>query len=70
MEEMRNTYKFVVAKPERQRRKWEDNIKTDLKDIKRDYLDWICLTQARDNWRDFVKHSKKPSGSINWRIIS
>jgi hypothetical protein len=39
MEEMRNAYKILVRKPERERllggprRRWEDNIKMDIREI-------------------------------------
>jgi hypothetical protein len=41
MEEKRNAYRILVGKPEgkRQRRRREDNIKTDLRDIGWDGLD-------------------------------
>jgi hypothetical protein len=46
-----------VGKPEgkrplrRLRRKWVDNIKTDLREIGWDGMDWIDLAQDRDRWR-------------------
>jgi hypothetical protein len=50
-----------VGKPEgkrplgRPRRRWEDNIKMDLREIVGlGGLDWIDLAQDRDQWRDFV----------------
>jgi hypothetical protein len=33
---------------------WEDNIATDLRKIGWGYIDWIELTQDRDNWRALV----------------
>jgi hypothetical protein len=38
----------------RPRRKWEDNIKMDLKEVGCDGMDWIELSQDRDSWRAFV----------------
>jgi hypothetical protein len=35
----------------RHRRRWEDNIKTDLQEV--GWANWIDLTQDRDRWRDF-----------------
>jgi hypothetical protein len=34
----------------RPRRGWEDIIKTDLKEIGRDGVDWTDLAQDRDKW--------------------
>jgi hypothetical protein len=45
--EKKNTYKILVGKPEgkrplgRQRRRWVDNIKMDLRDTECDSIDWI-----------------------------
>ena len=35
------------------RRRWEDNIKTDLQEVGRG-MDWIDLAQDRDRWQAFV----------------
>jgi hypothetical protein len=49
-----------VGKPEgkiplgRPRHRWEDNIKTDLREIGWDGMDWIDLVQDRDQWRALV----------------
>ena len=48
---------FWVGKPEgkrplgRPRRRWEDNIKTDLQEVGCGVMDWIKLAQGRDSWR-------------------
>jgi hypothetical protein len=39
---------------ERPRRRWEDNIKRDLKEIGIDIVNWIRLAQDRVQWRAFV----------------
>jgi hypothetical protein len=58
--EKRNAYRILVGKLEgkrplgRQRRKWVDNIKTDLREIGWDGMDWIDLAQDRNQWRDLV----------------
>jgi hypothetical protein len=44
-----------VRKLGRPRRKWEDNIKTDLREIWIDGASWIQLAQNRVQWRAFVK---------------
>jgi hypothetical protein len=52
-EEMRNSYRVLVGKPEgkrslgRPRRTWED-IKMNLGETGWDRMDWIHLTQYRD----------------------
>jgi hypothetical protein len=57
MREKRNAYRILVRKPEgkkpigRQRRKWVDNIKMDLREIGWDGMDWIELVQDRDQLR-------------------
>jgi hypothetical protein len=34
----------------RPRRRWEDNIKIDLREIEWGVIDWIDLAQDRDQW--------------------
>jgi hypothetical protein len=54
---MGNAYRILVGKPEgkrplgRPRCRWVDNIKMELREIKRDGMDWINLAQNRDQWR-------------------
>jgi hypothetical protein len=46
-----------MGKPEgkrplgRSRRRWDDNIKMDLKDVGWDGTDWIDLVQDNDQWQ-------------------
>jgi hypothetical protein len=53
MEENRNVYRLLVGNPEgkrplgRPRRRWIDNIKTDLLEIGMSVVDWIGLAQDR-----------------------
>jgi hypothetical protein len=60
MEEKRNAYRTLVVMPEgkrqlgRPRRRWVDNIKTDLREIGWDGIDWIYLAQNRDQRRALV----------------
>jgi hypothetical protein len=35
----------------RPRRRWVNNIKMDLREIRWDGMDWIDLAQDRDQWR-------------------
>jgi hypothetical protein len=50
----------LVGRPEgkrplgRPRRRWEDNIKMDLREIGIDGANWIQLGQDRAQWRAFV----------------
>ena len=39
---------------ERPRRRWEDNIKMDLREVGCGGADWIDLAQDRDRWRAVV----------------
>jgi hypothetical protein len=56
----RNVYRILVGNPEgrrplgRPRRMCVDNIKMDLRDREWDGMDWIDLTQDRDQWRALV----------------
>jgi hypothetical protein len=60
MEEKRNAYRLLVGKPEgkrplgRPRRRWVGNIKMDLREKGGDGMDWINLSQNRDQWRALV----------------
>jgi hypothetical protein len=60
MGEVRNAYNILVRKPEgrrplgRPRRRWEDDIKIDLREIGFGDVDWIHLAQDRDRWRALV----------------
>jgi hypothetical protein len=60
MGERRVAYRVLVGKPEgrrplgRPRRRWEDNIKMDLREVWWGNVDWINLAQDRDRWRAFV----------------
>jgi hypothetical protein len=38
----------------RPRRKWVDNIRMDLVEVRWDDVDWIGLAQDRDRWRTLV----------------
>jgi hypothetical protein len=38
----------------RPRRRWEDNIKMDLREIRIDAANWIRLAQDRVRWQTFV----------------
>jgi hypothetical protein len=50
----------LVGKPDgkrpllRSRRRWEDNIKMDVQEIRCEGLNWIELAQDKDRWRAFM----------------
>jgi hypothetical protein len=58
--EERKMYKVLVVKPEgkrplgRPRRRWEDGIRMDLREIGLGCVDWIRLALDRDRWRAVV----------------
>jgi hypothetical protein len=43
--------KRPMGKP---RRRWEDNIKMDLQEMRCEGMDWIDVSQDRDRWRAVV----------------
>ena len=59
MGEGRGVHRILVGKPEgkrppgRPRRRWEDNIETDLKELG-EVRDWMELAQNRNGWRTLV----------------
>jgi hypothetical protein len=64
--ETRNAYRILVVKPEgkkplqKPRRRWVDNIKMDLREIRWDGVDWIDLAQDRDQGRALVNTVMNP----------
>jgi hypothetical protein len=60
MRERKGAYRVLVEKPERRRqlgrprRRWEDNIKMDLREVEWGGLEWIDLDQERNRWRALV----------------
>ena len=60
MGEERGVYRVLVGKPERKRplgtprHRRVDNIRMDLQEVGRGYMDWIGLVQDRDTWRTLV----------------
>jgi hypothetical protein len=68
--EERKVYKVLVGKPEGKRplgtprRRWEDGIRTDLREIGLGDVDWVRLAQDRDRWRAIV------SAVINLRVFA
>jgi hypothetical protein len=70
MGEGRNLYRVLVGKSKgkrplvRPRRRWEDGIKMDLREIEWGGVEWIHLTQDRDRWRAVV------SAVMNLRVLT
>jgi hypothetical protein len=70
MGEERKVYKVLAGKPEgkrplgRPRRRWEDGIRMDLREIGLWDVDWIRLAQDRDRWRAVV------SAVMNLRVLA
>jgi hypothetical protein len=70
MGEERKVYKVLVGKPEgkrplgRPKRRWEDGIRMDLREIGLGDVDWIRLSQDRDRWRAVV------SAVMNLRVLA
>jgi hypothetical protein len=70
MREERKVYKVLVGKPEvkrplgRPRRRWENGIRMDLREIGLGGVDWIQLAQDRDRWRAVV------SALMNLRVLA
>jgi hypothetical protein len=60
MAEVRSAYSILVGRPEgrrplgRSRRRWEDNIKLDLREIGFGDVGWIHWAEDRDSWRALV----------------
>jgi hypothetical protein len=60
MGEVWGAYNILVGRPEgrkplgRPRRRWEDNIEMDIREIGFGDVDWILLAQDRDRWRALV----------------
>jgi hypothetical protein len=60
MGEMRNAYKILVRKHEekrllrRPRHRWEDNIKSDVREVRWGGVDWIYLAHDRYQWQALV----------------
>jgi hypothetical protein len=60
MGEGRGVYRVLVGRPERKRplgrprRRWEDNIELDLREMGIGGANWFQLAQDRVQWRAFV----------------
>jgi hypothetical protein len=70
MGEERDEYRVLMGKPEgkrplgKPRRRWEDVIRMDLREIGWGSVDWIQLAQDRDRWRGLVNMA------MNLRVLA
>ena len=68
MEEGSSAFKILTGKPAgkrpfgRPRRKWEDNIRMDLKEIDINTRNWVDSAQDRNYWRALV------NAALNLRV--
>jgi hypothetical protein len=66
--EKRNAYRILKENLEgrrslgRPRSRWEDNIRTDLREIEWGVMDWIHMAEHRDQWRALV------NTAMNFRV--
>jgi hypothetical protein len=64
MGEERGVHRVLLGKPEgkrpldRPRRRWEDNIKMDVQEVRGGRGDWMELAQDSDRWRALVSTVK------------
>ena len=65
MEECRIAFKILKSNPTgiRPRRRWEDNIRMDLKEIGTSTRNWVDSAQDKDYWRALV------NAALNLRIL-
>ena len=78
MELSRNAYRVLVGRPEvkrrlgRPRRRWENNINMDLREVACDAGDWIELYQDRIQWRAYVRkvmNLRFPKKQISYKTL-
>ena len=71
MEEGRSSFNILTGKPtgkgpsEKRRRRQEDNIRTDLKEIGTNTRDCVDSAQDRDYWIEIIEFGIEPPGSIS-----
>jgi hypothetical protein len=69
LEQIRNAFSILVGNHEgkrplgRPRCRWKNNIRTDIREIRGEGVDWIHLAQDRDQWQALV------STLMNLRIL-
>jgi hypothetical protein len=64
-EELHNLYSSLdIIRQVNSRRRWEDGVRMDLREIGLGDVDWIRLAQDRDRWRAVV------SAVMNLRVLA
>jgi len=48
---------------------WEDNIKTDIKDVGSESMDWIYLAPDKDQCQESYEKDNEPPGSMKASAI-
>jgi hypothetical protein len=75
MEEDRSAYNISVGKPKgkkppgRPRRRWEADVKIDLREIGWGGMDWIHLAQDRDYWMALMNMETNVQVQNFWEIL-
>jgi hypothetical protein len=76
MGEKKNAYRLLVGKPEgkrplgRPRRRWVNNIRMDLGEVRWGDVDWIGMAKDRNRWRALVNSVLNHLVPLNARKLS
>ena len=76
MEEGRNAFKILTGTPTAKiplgtlRRRWEDNVRMDIKEIGINTMDWVDSALDMDHWRALVNWTSKLPGFISHGVSS
>jgi hypothetical protein len=68
VQQKRNAYRILMGNPEEQeqrplgtcRRRWQNNIKMDIKEMGGEGVNWIHLAQERDKWQSLLNKVGDP----------
>jgi len=69
MGEIGNVYRIFVTNPKwkrprgRPKRRWDDDIKMDFKEMAWEVADWMHLAQDRNQWHTLCEYGNEPSES-------
>jgi hypothetical protein len=75
MGEEKKVYRVLVRKPEgkrplrRSRRRWEDGIRMDVREMGWESVEWIRLAQNSNRW-GFCEYADETSGSDATELVS
>ena len=76
MDGCRSDFIILTGKPTgkrplgRPRRRWEDNIRMNLKEIGINASNWVDSAQDRDYWRTHWECGIEPPGSISQELVN